>query len=63
MADAEAAKWFGKAAAQDVADAQFMLGVCYRDGTGVTEDGARATECFSKAAAQGDERAMQELKK
>ena len=31
---AEAVKWFRKAAEQNVADAQFSLGVCYANGQG-----------------------------
>ena len=50
--EAEAVKWFRKAAEQNVADAQFSLGVCYAIGQGVTEDDAEAVKWFRKAAEQ-----------
>ena len=49
---AEAVKWFRKAAEQNVADAQFSLGVCYANGRGVTKDDAEAVKWFRKAAEQ-----------
>jgi TPR repeat protein len=45
-------KWFRKAAEQNVADAQYNLGVCYAIGQGVTEDDAEAVKWFRKAAEQ-----------
>jgi TPR repeat protein len=50
--EAEAVKWFRKAAEQNVADAQYNLGVCYANGQGVTEDAAEAVKWFRKAAEQ-----------
>ena len=50
--EAEAVKWFRKAAEQNVADAQYNLGVCYAIGQGVTEDDAEAVKWFRKAAEQ-----------
>ena len=50
--EAEAVKWFRKAAEQNVADAQFSLGVCYAIGQGVTKDDAEAVKWFRKAAEQ-----------
>ena len=50
--EAEAVKWFRKAAEQNVADAQYNLGVCYANGQGVTEDDAEAVKWFRKAAEQ-----------
>src|SRR5437762_3227473 len=47
--EAEAVKWFRKAAEQNVADAQYNLGVCYA-GQGVTEDDAESVKWFRKAA-------------
>ena len=44
--------WQGPAAAGD-ADAQFNLGMAYKNGLGVTADLARAEELFRKAATQG----------
>src|SRR4029453_4247327 len=42
--EAEAVKWFRKAAEQNVADAQFSLGVCYANGRGVTKDDAESVK-------------------
>jgi TPR repeat protein len=50
--EVEAVKWFRKAAEQNVADAQYNLGVCYANGQGVTEDDAEAVKWFRKAAEQ-----------
>src|SRR6266568_281491 len=50
--EAEAVKWFHKAAEQNVADAQFSLGVCYANGRGVAKDDAEAVKWFRKAAEQ-----------
>ncbi len=50
--EAEAVKWFRKAAEQNVADAQYSLGVCYANGQGVTEDDAESVKWFRKAAEQ-----------
>ena len=50
--EAEAVKWFRKAAEQNVADAQFSLGVCYANGRGVAEDDAESVKWFRKAAEQ-----------
>ncbi len=49
----KAAEWFGKAAAQGAAEAQFNLGTMYDLGAGVKKDQAKALEFFGKAAAQG----------
>ncbi len=51
--DAEAVKWFRKAAQQGLADAQFQLGAMYDKGRGVKQDAAEAVEWFRKAAEQG----------
>jgi len=59
--EAEAVKWFRKAAEQNVADAQFSLGVCYANGRGVTKDDAEAVKWFRKAAEQNDARAQAAL--
>ncbi|WP_295635300.1 SPOR domain-containing protein [Novosphingobium sp.] len=44
--------WQGPAAAGD-ADAQYNLGIAYKNGLGVTADMTRAEELFRKAATQG----------
>jgi len=59
--EAEAVKWFRKAAEQNVADAQFSLGVCYAIGQGVMKDDAEAVQWFRKAAEQNDADAQYNL--
>lgn len=46
-------KWYRLAVAQGVPVAQFNLGVCYRDGEGVTLDWAEAARYFKLAAEAG----------
>jgi uncharacterized protein len=53
--DAEAVKWYRKAAEQGYANAQFNLGLMYLNGEGVPEDNVFAYMWFNLAAAQGDE--------
>ena len=48
-----AASWFTRAADLGDADAQFNLGVAYRDGEGVERDHAEALRRFRQAAEQG----------
>ncbi|MBR4255074.1 MAG: SEL1-like repeat protein [Lentisphaeria bacterium] len=50
---AEAAQWYAKAAEQDDLDAQFKLGVCYENGTGVPRDYREAVKWYRKAAEKG----------
>ena len=52
--DAEAVKWFRKAAEQGYADAQYNLGLMYAKGDGVPENNIRAYVWFSMAKTQGD---------
>lgn len=51
--EAEAVKWFRKAAEKGHAKAQYNLGLCYFQGHGVEENGPEAGEWFLKAAEQG----------
>lgn len=51
--DAEAAKWFRKAADKGHADAQHSLGYMYAQGKGVLKDDAEAVRWYRKAADQG----------
>ena len=51
--DAEAVKWFRKAAEQGEAEAQNRLGLMYRSGKGVAKDEAEAAKWYRKAAEQG----------
>jgi tetratricopeptide (TPR) repeat protein len=48
--EAEAVKWYRKAAEQGNADAQFNLGLCYANGHGVGKDEVEAVKWFRKAA-------------
>ena len=57
----EAVKWFRKAAEQGEAHAQFMLGMCYFDGVGITQDKTEAVKWLQKAAKQGHEKAKKAL--
>ena len=52
--DAEAVKWYSKAAEQGYANAQSVLGVMYGTGEGVPENNIRAYVWFSMAKTQGD---------
>ena len=52
--EAEAVKWYRKAAEQGNAAGQTGLGTCYVQGTGVPKDVAEAVKWFRKAAEQGD---------
>jgi uncharacterized protein len=53
--EVEAVKWFRKAAEQNVADAQFSLGVCYDSGEGVAKDEVEAYKWWLLAAGQGND--------
>ena len=55
--EAEAAKWFRKAAEQNVADAQYNLGVCYDSGEGVAKDEIEAYKWWLLAAGNGNDHA------
>ena len=55
--DAEAVRWFRKAADQGYAKAQFNLGVMYYNGDGVPENHVRAYVWLSMAKTQGHEKA------
>ena len=53
QSNAEAARWYRKAAEQDYADAQFELARCYDTGKGVRKDDVEAAKWYRKAAEQG----------
>jgi TPR repeat protein len=59
--DAEAVKWFRKAAEQGDAGAQFNLGMMYYDGEGVARNYVEAYVWFSLAAGQGMKQAESAL--
>ena len=50
--EAEAVKWYRKAAEQNDAEAQYNLGVCYANGQGVAKDEVEAVKWYRKAAEQ-----------
>jgi hypothetical protein len=50
----ESVKWFKNAAENGYANAQYNLGVCYKDGEGVQEDEQAAREWFQRAASQSN---------
>ncbi len=58
---AQAAQWYGKAAAQGLAPAQYRLASFYEKGLGVAQNLAQAKAWYQKAAAQGNIRAMHNL--
>jgi len=59
--DAEAVKWFRKAADQGYADAQHNLGSMYANGEGVPENSIRAYVWLSTAKTQGITKAAENL--
>jgi TPR repeat protein len=52
--DAEAVKWYRKAAEQGDSEGQFYLGLMYRRGWGVEKDYAEACKWYRKAGEQGN---------
>lgn len=60
--DAEAVKWYRKAAEQGLATAQFNLGLKYERGEGVAKDHGKADKWLHKAADQGYAPAQETLK-
>ena len=48
----QAVKWYSEAAEQNYAEAQYTLGICYRDGNGVAKDYVEAVKWYLKAAQQ-----------
>jgi len=59
--DAEAVKWWLKAADQGFADAQYNLGSMYAHGLGVPENDSEAVKWYRKAADQGYAKAQNNL--
>ena len=53
--EAKAVKWFRKAAEQNLADAQYILGVCYDSGEGVAKDEIEAYKWWLLAAGHGND--------
>lgn len=51
--DAEAIKWYGRAAERDLVRAQYHLGLLYAIGEGVGRNHAIAAEWYRRAAGQG----------
>lgn len=50
----EAVQWYRRAAEQDLADAQFNLGVMYTEGEGVPENYIEAYKWLSLSRGQGE---------
>ena len=61
--EAEAVKWYRKAAEQESAVAQFYLGVMYANGRGVAKDEEEAVKWYRKAAANGFDPAKKALER
>ena len=59
--DEEAVRWFRKAAAQELAMAQYSMGLVYANGGGVRKDAEEAARWFRKAAEQGYAQAQHRL--
>ena len=59
--DAEAVRWFRRAAEQGDADGQFNLAVMYENGRGVQRDQVEAVRLYRLAAEQGDDFAREAL--
>jgi TPR repeat protein len=59
--DAEAVRWYRKAANQGYALAQYNLGVAYENGEGVKKDKSEAVRWYRKAAEQGNADAQYNL--
>ena len=59
--DAEAVKWYRKAAEQGFAQAQYNLGVMYYFGEGVSVNSIKAYMWWSLAMEQGNELATENL--
>ena len=49
----EAVRWYRMAADQSYARAQYRLGYCYENGTGVSKDAEEAVRWYRMAADQG----------
>ena len=59
----EALRWYLKAAKQNNAHAQYLIGTMHEDGEGVPSSAQEALRWFRKAADQGHIRATAKLKK
>ncbi|MEO6529027.1 MAG: sel1 repeat family protein, partial [Gemmatimonadaceae bacterium] len=54
-------QWYLKAADRGHAESQYALGMLYANGEGVSRSDGEAAKWLKKAAAQGNDRARQEL--
>ena len=59
--EAEAVRWYRKAADADYAPAMGQLGLMYANGSGLPKDDAEATRWYRKAADKGDVASMYTL--
>jgi TPR repeat protein len=62
-ADAEAVRWFHKAAQQGHAEAQVQMGYCCENGRGVQKDREKAILWYREAYANGEKRGAEYLRK
>ena len=60
--DAEAVKWYRRAAEQGLARAQYNLGMRYSNGRGVPQNDAEAVKWYRRAAEQGHADAQNALR-
>jgi len=58
---AQALTWYGKAADQQFADAQFRLGFMYEKGLGVDQSNPNAIDQYTKAVRNGSVEAQRAL--
>lgn len=58
---AEAVSWYRKATAQGEANAARNLGLCYRNGKGVSKDASEAMKWFRQASELGNSKAFAEI--
>lgn len=61
QSNAEAARWYRRAAVQGLSAAQFNLGVLYETGTGIIQDYRQAADWYRRAAEQGHAAAQNNL--
>ena len=59
--DAQAAIWYGRAAAQGDVESQSMLGAMYRMGRGVVQNDVEALKWYQLAASKGNEFAQKQI--
>ena len=61
QSDAEAARWYRRAAVQGLSAAQFNLGTLHETGVGMSQDYRQAADWYRRAAEQGHAAAQNNL--